>query len=85
MDALIFMQVRSEDMPDIYTSYDCKTCKGQLVLLTEEVNNMSKDRYLKCPYCSSRHIKKQNISDSLKECMKESSYRRVHGKMRQVK
>ena len=72
-------------MVSIYTSYGCPVCKRQLVLLTEEVNNMSKDKYLACPYCGCRHIKKQSANDSLKECMQESSYRRVHGSLRQVR
>jgi len=72
-------------MPSIYTSYTCARCKKQLVLLTEEVENMSKDKFLACPYCGCKHIKKQNENDSLKECMKENSYRRVHGSLKQVK
>jgi len=72
-------------MPSMYTSYGCIGCKRQLVLITEEVESMSKDKYLACPYCGCRHIKKQSANDSLKECMKESAYRRVHGSLRQVR
>ncbi|MGK0468182.1 hypothetical protein [Clostridium sp.] len=72
-------------MVSIYTSYVCPGCKKQLVLLTEEVDNMCKDKYLACPYCGCRHIKKQSAGDNLKECMKESAYKRVHGSLRQVK
>lgn len=60
-------------MISIYTSYKCK-CGKEFVLLTEDVlNNRG---YLVCPYCSSRSIKVQGASDSLKECMKERSYKR---------
>lgn len=72
-------------MLSMYTSYVCTGCKRQLVLITEELESMSKDKYLACPYCGCRHIKKQSANDSLKECMNESSYRRVHGAVRQVR
>ena len=72
-------------MLSIYTSYGCPVCKMQLVLLTEEVNNMSKDKYLACPYCGCRHIKKQSANDSLKECMSHSAYQRVKRAVRQVR
>lgn len=63
-------------MLGIYTSYNCKRCKNQLVLITEEIENMVKDKYLACPYCGCKHIEKQKITDSLKECMSEHTYRR---------
>lgn len=72
-------------MLSMYTSYSCAICKKQLVLITEEVINMSKDKYLACPYCNSKHIKKQSTSDSLRECMQGSSYKRINGSMRQVR
>lgn len=71
-------------MQGMYTSYVCK-CGKQLVLLTEEIESMSKDRYLACSYCGSRHIKKQKVSDSVIECMQESSYKRVRGAMTQTR
>lgn len=64
-----------------YTAYICNKCKKEFVLLTEEVE--SNRGYLVCPYCSSKHIKKQKIGDSLKECMKERAYVRVKGAIRQ--
>lgn len=70
-------------MSGIYTSYNCKRCKKQLVLITEEVESMSKDTYLACSYCGSRHIEKQKITDSLKECMSEHSYIRCNGRVQQ--
>lgn len=72
-------------MLSIYTGYKCVSCRFEFVLLTENVNKMKKDRYLVCPYCNSKKVVIQNTSDSLKECMKESSYRRVHGSLRQVR
>ena len=78
-------QVRSEDMLSMYTSYKCKSCGKQLVLISEEVESMCKDRYLACSYCGSRRIDKQKASDSLKECMSEHSYRRCNGRVQQTR
>ncbi|GAA0735623.1 hypothetical protein [Clostridium oceanicum] len=72
-------------MLSIYTSYRCRTCKNEFVVLTEEVEQQAKrNRYLVCPYCSSRRVSKEKIADSLKECMQERSYRRVKGAIRQM-
>jgi len=67
----------------MYTSYKCNTCSGELVLLTDDVKKMAKDRYLVCPYCNSNRIAVDKISDSLKECMSEHSYKRIDGRMQQ--
>lgn len=72
-------------MLSIYTSYKCRTCKKEFVLLSEDVDKMAKDRYLACPYCNSKRVEKENATDSLKECMQERSYRKVHGVIKQVK
>ena len=72
-------------MLSIYTSYKCNSCRKQLVLLTEEVESMSNDKYLACSYCGSRRIKKQKVNDSLKECMSEHSYLRINGRMQQTR
>lgn len=74
-----------KDMLNIYTSYVCVSCKNQLVLLTEELDNMSKDKYLACPYCGCRRIIKQKTNNSLKECMSHSAYQRVNRAVRQVR
>lgn len=68
-------------MLSIYSSFLCKSCKNEFVLLTEELENTK--GYLVCPYCSSRKIKKENIADNLKECMNERSYIRINGALRQ--
>lgn len=72
-------------MLNIYTNFKCKTCKLDFILLTEDVDKMHKDRYLVCPYCSSKKIDKATVTNDLRECMKEKSYRRVHGALRQVR
>ncbi|SKA89610.1 DNA-directed RNA polymerase, subunit RPC12/RpoP, contains C4-type Zn-finger [Clostridium sp. USBA 49] len=72
-------------MQSIYTSYICTICKKEFVLLTEDVEQIKKGRYIACPYCNSKHIKKENVANSLKECMSERSYRRIKGALRQVR
>ncbi|NFC86267.1 hypothetical protein EXN13_00845 [Clostridium botulinum] len=68
-------------MLSIYSSFLCKSCKNEFVLLSEELENTK--GYLVCPYCSSRKIKKENVADNLKECMNERSYIRINGALRQ--
>lgn len=63
-------------MLSIYTSYKCRTCKKEFVVITEEIE---RDRYLVCPHYSSQRVDKEKATDSLKECMKERSYRRGKG------
>ncbi|WP_434302605.1 hypothetical protein [Clostridium botulinum] len=70
-------------MLSMYTSYMCICCKKEFVLLTEELQNIK--GYLVCPYCSSRKVKKEKVSDILKECMSERSYKRIKGVLRQVR
>lgn len=70
-------------MLNIYTSYKCKMCKLEFILLSEDVDKMAKGRYLACSYCSSKRVNKENAADSLRECMRERSYKRVKGAVRQ--
>ncbi|MBZ9633059.1 hypothetical protein [Clostridium sp. FP1] len=72
-------------MLGMYTSYTCKSCGNQLVLITEEIESMSKDRYLACSYCGSKCIVKQRVGDSVKECMSEHSYKRCNGRIQQIR
>lgn len=71
-------------MLEIYSSYRCKTCKNDFVLLSEQLQEQLKNnRYLVCPYCSSQKVIKQKKTDSLKECMSARSYKREKGAIRQ--
>lgn len=72
-----------KDVLSMYTSYKCICCNKEFVLLTEELE--STKGYLVCPYCSSRKVKKEKVSDILKECMSERSYKRIKGVLRQVR
>ncbi|HCL4439581.1 hypothetical protein AL714_07875 [Clostridium botulinum] len=68
-------------MLNIYSSFLCKSCKKEFVLLSEELE--SANGYLGCPYYSSRKVKKEDIADNLKERMNERSYIRIKGALRQ--
>ncbi|WP_125153114.1 hypothetical protein [Clostridium rectalis] len=68
-------------MLSVYSSFVCKICKKEFILLTEEVETLK--GYLVCPYCSSRRVKKEKIADNLKECMQQRSYKRIKGALRQ--
>lgn len=72
-------------MLSMYTSYKCRTCCLEFVLLSEDIRKMAKDRYLVCPYCNSKRVKTDKISDSLKDCMSEHSYRRINGRVQQTR
>lgn len=70
----------------IYTSYQCSIgiCRKEFVLLTEDVQAIKdNERYIVCPYCSSKKVKIIKASDSLKECMSSRSYKRVKGAIHQ--
>ena len=64
-----------------YESYSCRSCGKSFIILESEHD---KERYLKCPHCSSRKIKLSKTTDNLKECMKAHSYKREKGAIRQV-
>ena len=72
-------------MLSMYTVIKCKTCTLEFVLLSEDLKKMPDNRYLVCPYCNSKRVKVTKANDSLKECMKENSYKRVHGSLRKVR
>ncbi len=71
-------------MQSVYTGYECKTCRKEFVLLSEDVEQLAVGKYIACPYCNSKRVKKQKTTDNLKECMKERSYKKIHGALRQV-
>lgn len=69
----------------MYTSYERRKCRKEIILLTEEVQaTLRQGKYLSCPHCGCRNLKEENITDSLKECMKARSYKRNrHGALEQ--
>lgn len=72
-------------MQSIYSSYRCRTCGKEFILLTEDIENMLKGRYIACPYCNSKRISKTKATNDLRECMSARSYKRVKGTLRQIK
>jgi len=67
-----------------YTSYKCKGCKKEFVLLTEELLYAKvRGVFIVCPYCSGKKVEKLKETDSLKECMSARRYERVNGALRQ--
>jgi len=70
-------------MLSIYTSYKCRTCHKEFVLLSEDVEAMDKDRYLTCPYCNSQRLDKEKAADSVRECMGHDSYIRTNRVIKQ--
>ena len=72
-------------MNGIYTSYKCKSCSKETILITDEVyNTLKQDRYLACSHCGSRKLVKVLVTDDLREVAKARSYKRVGRRLRQV-
>ena len=87
LSALVFNQIKKDKtnifdkegdyMQGIYTSYKCKKCNRETILITEELQATEKEgRYLSCSHCGSKHIVKETIVDNLKEVMRQRSYKR---------
>ena len=72
-------------MGSVYTSYKCKRCKKETILITEEIKESIKEgRYITCAHCGNKKVVKEKVTDNLKDIMKERSYKRVNGALRQV-
>lgn len=65
----------------VYISYRCSKCKGEFVLLKEQIDLFKGE--LTCPFCQTTKIRKQKVADNLKECMGERVYKRVNGALRE--
>lgn len=73
-------------MESMYSSYLCRKCKKETLLITSEVEDTLRNKnYISCSHCGSKNIKKQNETDSFKECMDHAAYKKVHGATRQVR
>jgi len=46
---------------------------------------INEGKYLACPYCGNERIREELATDDLREVMKERKYKKVNGRMRQVK
>lgn len=72
-------------MDGIYTSYICKSCKREIVLLTDELESTLREgKYLACSHCGSKRLVKELVTDDLREVAKARSYKRVNGRIRQI-
>lgn len=64
-------------MLNIYTSYICRGCSREFILITSELQSaINTGKYLACPYCGNKRIKKELATDDLREVMKSRSYKR---------
>ncbi|CAK7056186.1 hypothetical protein [Tissierella sp.] len=70
-----------------YIIYKCLVCNRSFILLGEEVkHDENESKYITCPYHGKhRKIIVTGAHDSIKECMKERSYKRDKGKIKQMK
>ena len=71
-------------MLGMYTSYICKSCNKEFILMSLEAQyTIRSGHYISCPHCGCRRIRESKETDSLKECMEARSYKRVHGALKQ--
>lgn len=73
-------------MNNFYTSYRCKKCKKETILITEEINSsINSGHYISCAHCGSKHIVKESTTDNLKELISEGHiYKKRRGAMIQI-
>lgn len=71
-------------MGSMYTSYKCKSCNKEIILITDEIHDSLKNnKYLACSHCGSKKLIKELVTDDLREVAKARSYKRVNGRLRQ--
>ena len=69
----------------MYTIYTCSKCRKDMILITEEVESTVRDgKYISCSHCGSKKMKEQQATDSFKQCMEHSAYKRIRGSLRQI-
>lgn len=70
----------------MYISYRCNICGTEFIMPTEALTYAELEgRYLACPY-GHKHIVIIDRYGDLKECMeKANTYKKVQGRVRQVK
>ena len=69
-----------------YTDFKCGNCGKETILISGEVSSTLKyGNYLVCSHCSSKKLIKINETDSFKECMSHSAYKREHGSLKQIR
>lgn len=73
-------------MEGYYTSYRCKGCNKEIILITEELKRtLASGKYVSCSHWGCKRLRKDRTTDIFKECMNHSAYKRIHGAIRQVR
>lgn len=71
-------------MLKFYSAYLCLRCKREVILIKDDIEDSKRqNKFLACPYCSSKQLRLEREEDSLKEIMRARSYRRVRGALRE--
>jgi DNA-directed RNA polymerase subunit RPC12/RpoP len=67
-------------MIEYYTSYICKACNKETILITEEVSVTIKEgQHVSCSHCKSERLRLGSATDDLRKVMNERSYKRHKG------
>ena len=73
-------------MKEIYTVYNCSRCKKTTIILTNEVDDTIRNgNYISCSHCGSKRIHVQSKTNDLRQCMDHEAYKKINGKIRQVR
>lgn len=72
-------------MENIYVILICKKCRKSNILLENEVEDTKRDnKYLACAHCGGKKFVREKATNNIRDCMKERSYKRSGGALRQV-
>ena len=64
-------------MQSIYNNYKCKSCKREMILITDEVDGAIKQgKYLACAYCGSKRLIKVWETSEFKKLFKNDEKKR---------
>lgn len=73
-------------MKGYYTSYKCRGCRKETILITEELEKtLAAGKYISCSHCGCKKLEKEKVTEDLRECMDHASYKKVRGAIRQVR
>ena len=73
-------------MNSIYTSYKCKSCCKETILITDEVNKtIASGRYISCAHCNSKKLREEKSTDDSREIVRSRSYKRINGRIRETR
>lgn len=73
-------------MKGYYTSYECRRCRKETILITEELKKtLVAGQYISCAHCGCKNLGEEKVTEDLRECMDHASYKKVRGAIRQVR